>query len=540
MDKKKIYFNRSQIESMTVAANSEFIVASRGYGKSEGIDAPRMLRNVLHMPRSLGALLSPTHTKMLTNTLPAVKIGLARMGFKQDIHYVIGRKPDKKLGFTTPRRIVDKYDYVMSWFNGTVVFLLSFDRPMSANSLSLDWIMGFEAKFLDYDKIINEVFPAMRGNIDLYENCPWHGGMVFTTDMPTMKSGMWILEKEKQMDKELIQVILQTEADYRFTKSLSNGSDYYKTKLKSLKDDLNLFRKNATFYAEYDIFDNLELIGEKKIRDFKRDLPPLIFQTAILNKRILKIANGFYSALRERIHYYEAKSPEYIEGLFYDLEKSSNRDCRMDGDIDKSKPLIVSFDYNAAINSVVTAQVTDKKEMPTISSFFVKTPKKLKEAVENWCDYYQYHPCKQVIYYYDSTAIAETAVTSDSFADEIINILNKRGWEVHAEYVGQPMRHDTKHNHIDRALKGDPEYLFPSFNKHNNEYLLLAMDQTGIKQGRNGFEKDKDLEKKLDSPDSPDELKTHITDAWDTLFVGCNFFPVSWQTSSMISTTYGG
>ncbi len=78
--KKKIYFNRSQIESMTVAANSEFIVAFRGYGKSEGIDVPRMLRNVLDMPRSLGALLSPTHTKMLTNTLPAVKIWFSTDG----------------------------------------------------------------------------------------------------------------------------------------------------------------------------------------------------------------------------------------------------------------------------------------------------------------------------------------------------------------------------------------------------------------------------------------------------------------------------
>jgi len=523
---------------MSVAANREFIVASRGFGKSEGLDAPRLLRNVLYMPGSTGALLSPTYGKLLINTLPAVKLGLSRMGYFQDVHYVIGKKPDKKMNFADPQRRVDKYDYTMSWFNGTVVHLLSFDRPMSANSMSLDWYMGFEAKYLNYDRIINEVVQASRGGLAQFTDCPWHDSQYFSTDMPTMKSGMWVLDKEKEMDIETIQTILDIEAEYRYMKALNNDSEYHQGKIRALKSDLDLFRKHATFFAQYDIFDNLELIGEKKIRDFKRDLPPLIFQTSILNKRILKIANGFYSALKERIHCYEAKSPDYLEGLFYDLNRSSQHDSRSDGDIDRDKPLIVANDYNSAINSMVTGQRLNN-ELPTLRSHYVKTPRKLTDVVNDWCDYYHYHPRKDVIYYYDSTAIASTPMGVESFADEVISVLTKRGWNVHGEYIGQPMKHQLKHNHIDRALKGDPEYLFPSFNKHNNEYLWLAMEQTGIKQGRNGFEKDKDLEKKLDSPDSPDEYKTHITDAWDTLFIGCQFYPVSFATSSMMSTSFG-
>jgi hypothetical protein len=78
--------------------------------------------------------------------------------------------------------------------------------------------------------------------------------------------------------------------------------------------------------------------------------------------------------------------------------------------------------------------------------------------------------------------------------------------------------------YIDSALKGDPQYLFPQFNLMNNEYLKIALEQTGVRQGRNGFEKDKSVEKTLDTPENPDEIKTHITDAFDTLFVGCNFY----------------
>jgi hypothetical protein len=542
MPKKKVYYNNKQIEAMTVAAKDEFIIASRGFGKSEGIDAPRLLRNVLHMPGSSGGLLSPTHTKMFINTLPAVKIGLAKLGYNQDVHYVVGVKPNKKLCFTQPRRRVDKYDYVMTWFNGTVVNLLSFDRSMSANSMSLDWIMGFEAKFLSYDKIINEAIPAMRGNLDLFSDCPWHGGMTFSTDMPTMKSGMWILDKEKLMDKELINTILETEFEYRIEKNKNVDTDYHRSKIKRLKSDLNLFRKNATFYAEYDIFDNLELIGEKRIREFKRDLPPLVFQTAILNKRMRKVANGFYSALNEKIHTYEAQSPGYINDIFLgsNTKQSINHDCRCDGDLDPLQPLIIAFDYNAAINNVVTGQIKGRKLL--IQNWqFVKTPRKLQELCDDWCDYYDYLSSnKKVIFYYDSTAIASSPDgNARPFYEIVVERLTKRGWNVAAVYIGQQMKHNLKHEYIDQALKGNEQFLLPLFNKHNTEFLFLAMEQTGIKIGRNGFEKDKGIEKTEDSPDNPDELKTHGTDAFDTLFIGCNFYQVDMAISALISTSFG-
>jgi len=130
-----------------------------------------------------------------------------------------------------------------------------------------------------------------------------------------------------------------------------------------------------------------------------------------------------------------------------------------------------------------------------------------------------------VIYYYDATAIAKSADgNAKPFYEIVIDVLRSRGWRVHDIYIGQPMRHATKHEHIDRALKGNPEYLFPQFNKHNTEFLFMAMEQTGIKFGRNGFEKDKGGEKTDDTPDNPDELKTHGTDAFDTLFIGCNYY----------------
>ena len=512
---QKKYFNRKQLEAMAIAAKNEYIIASRGFGKSEGIDAPRLIRNVFAMPRSAGALLSPTYGKLLRNTLPAIFAALERLGYKRNIHYVVGHKPPASLSFKKP--LIDPFDYkyVIAWFNGSIQHMISFDRPMSANSMSLDYVFGFEAKYLDFDKIKNEVLPANRGNNNYFGDCPWHHGQLYTSDMPTSKSGMWILEKHKDMDPELIEFIKSLYIEYKSCKNKN-------LKTKKLRE-LNEYRKAATFYAEYDAFDNIEILGEDYIKTMHRDLPPLIFLSSILNKRLRKIANGFYSALNDQLHYYENYDNSYLENLGYDTGKSSRDTCLNDGDIYKELPMSIAFDYNAAINSLVCGQRIENREARALHSFYVKTPRKLPDLVNLWCDYYDPVPHREVVFYYDSTAIADTPLDADSFADTIIKTLSKRGWNVTPVYIGQPLKHHLKHHYIDMALKGDPDYLFPSFNRDNNEYLILAMEQTGIKVGRTGFEKNKDPEKLPDSVEQPDEFKTHITDAWDTLFIGLNF-----------------
>ena len=64
----------------------------------------------------------------------------------------------------------------------------------------------------------------------------------------------------------------------------------------------------------------------------------------------------------------------------------------------------------------------------------------------------------------------------------------------------------------------------PVFNLYNNDFLKIALEQTGTRIGKNGFEKDKTPESRPDTVEDPDEYKTHITDAFDTLFTGMNFF----------------
>jgi len=528
------YFNQPQSEAMAVNAKDEYIIASRGLGKSEGFDARVMLRNVFAMPRSNGAILSPTYAKLLQNTLPAIAYALSRWGYHRDRHYYIGRRPPKTANFAKPLREPFSYDHVIIWFNGSIQHLVSFDRAMSTNSMSLDYIIAPEAKFLNHDKIKNEVNPAVRGNREYFSHCPWHGGSFYSTDMPTSKSGMWIIDKEKDMDKELIKLIKLLYIDYKTTKDKFKDKEtaHSKRKLAQLEQELCLLRSQALFFAEYSAIDNVEILGEGWIAKQKRELPPLIFQTAILNQRMRKLPNGFYSSLEEDTHFYTPKASGVLDLLGYDLNKKRN--CLWDTDVNPTAPLCVANDYNAAINNLVVGQPRGRFAR-TLKSLFVKTPRKLKDVVSEFCDYYEPHLCRDVIYYYDTTATNQDAAGNLTFFETVMQVLQSRGWRVTPKFIGQPMRHDTKHEMINNGMKGDDRYLFPMFNLHNCEYLKLAMEQTGIKIGRNGFEKDKSAEKYEDSPEQPDETKTHVTDAFDTLYIGMCLFPVDITSDDGVS-----
>ena len=203
------FFNKMQRHAMSINAHDEYIVASRGTGKSEGIDARIILRNVWEMPGSLGGLISPSYAKAWGNTLPAICKALAEWGYIQGIHYVVGHKAPESMGFAKPVRPVlgDGWSNAFHFWNGTVMVILSFNQGMSANSMSLDWVIGPEAKFLNYEKIKSEVDPANRGNRQYFGDCPHHHSVSYSTDMPTASMGKWILDKIDEMSPAHINLI---------------------------------------------------------------------------------------------------------------------------------------------------------------------------------------------------------------------------------------------------------------------------------------------------------------------------------------------
>lgn len=526
---KKVYFNDAQRELMYIGANSETIIAARRFGKSDGVIAPRMLRNAQHMPKSAGAIYAATFQQALSRTLPAAVHALSRWGYINERHYFIGRKAPRSANFEKPYIEPSSWDHVIHWYNGRIQHILSQDVKFSANSLTLDDLMVDEGRSINPVKFFDEVVPAVSGMIGHFNMCPWHKGITIVSDMPHGRTGAWLLKRETLMDRELIDTIKGTLLEInRLQKSNLVNADRH---IREHKQELIFLRKHAHIYREFDAIDNLELLGEAYIKKMKRDLPPLIFQISILNKKLTRLVNGFYANLDSNIHYYEAFDNTYLDNQrtyhgSIDLKKIKSNQYEQDADVQRNNPLTIALDYNANINWIVTGQVYES-ELRTLKSMFVKNDRKLRELIADWVEYYKHHPTKTVIYYYDETALQGSyASDSETFADIVKYELRKHHWSVEDQFIGKPMKHNLKHQYINDALTGR-KYLFPTFNRSNNEYLLPAMENTGVKIGRNGFEKDKSAEKLDETEEDPLELRTDGTDAWDTMFIGCNFFPTS-------------
>lgn len=535
-DSKKIYFTDPQLEFRYTAAHTSVVVAGRRFGKTHGLAAPWLLRNVQHMPRSSGGIIGATFQQLLTRTLPGTLMALEDMGYKRNVHYFVGRKPPLSAGFKTPVREPVSYEHVISWYNGSVQYLISQDIPGSSNSLTLQYLMGDEAKFLNFEKLKDETFPANGGFKGPWADCPWLNSMLFISDMPTTKKGSWFLNYSEKMDAELINMIQFLVMEIHRLRNQPENS-YTSKMIAQYRLKLAQFRSVAVYYREWSSIENIELLGKKYIAQMKRDLPPLVFQTSILCIRPGKLKGGFYPGLSESKHLYSAYNNTYLRSLEYDLEKIKEVDCRQDGDIDPDEPIRVAFDYNANINWIVCGQPTGSKAK-VLKSIYGKYQHKIREIVDDFCRYFRFHGCKEVVYYFDNTALGSNyAVSDEDFASVICTQFEINGWSVTRIHIGNPLKHHEKYLLLDQMFKGQKQ-LMPQINQPNNEALVLGLQHAGVKVGAHGFQKDKSEEKLDESEENLLEHRTDGTDAFDTLMIGMLLYPTKGKGSSSIGASW--
>lgn len=527
-EEKPIYFNTPQRLTQLIGANTTVIVAGRRTGKTDSIASPFVLRNMQRMPGSTGGIVVPTFKHGLTNTLPGLFAAWKRWGFIQGVHYVVGRKPPKSFA----RAIIEPSDYehVISFYNGSVAIIISQDRPGSSNSLTLSWLLVDEAKFIDYERLKDETLPANGGIKSYFGKHSFNHSIMILSDMPQTQKGSWFLHYKEKMDEELIDTIKATIYEIWKTKERVRKlkqqhkpvPKYLRNYLRRLDTNLNKMRSVAVYYKEYSSIENLQLLGENYIKQMKRDLTPKTFQTSILCQRIGISKDGFYSSMREG-HKYNASNFEYLDSLGYNFAPEA-MDCRADKDVNPLAPICIGMDYNANINWIVAGQ-PEGRRLNVIKSFYVKFERKIPALIEDFCNYYMHHQNKTVVYYYDTTALgANYAVNDQDFHWVVCHEFERHGWQVEDVYLGNPMRHDEKYLLINQGFAGK-QRLMPFFNRQNNDDLILAIQSAGVLRGRNGFRKNKDGEKLEESEENLLQHRTDGSDAFDTLYIGCEKFP---------------
>lgn len=393
--------------------------------------------------------------------------------------------------------------------------------------------------------IIRAVALKMLKHEGMFRILPNHGKKI-TKNMVDMAVNYKLVTAE---DAELIydyEYLITPDEDFEMQMFLRS---------KKFQDDyLRELRRSAFVVRRASTLENVDVLGEEYIRQMKRDLPPYTFMVSILNVKIKKSNDGFYSNLDiDHVHGYIPDEIDPLSQANFRTEKatgiiggkkitsesyqpdfkelSKRNDCRMDSDCVNDLPLYLAFDYNANINTLVVGQVYQRdgvEAVNVIKSFYVKNERKLRELVDDFSHYYAPKRAvnRDVVYFYDATAKqgASYALTDERFYQAVIKELERNGWNVTAIDMGVPEKHEVKHRIINNGLAGI-EYPAIRINQPNNPDLIIALQLCEVSIGYQGFRKDKSQEKKPETEENlPLQQRTDFTDAFDSLYLGCKFW----------------
>lgn len=528
--KIQIHLNKPQLRSGLIFAPEEFAVLARGTGKTKGIIAPKSAQYLDMMPRCVGVFVGATFQQILTRTLPPVVAGWERMGYKHGVHFLIGQKPPARWkemwNWQGPYHLPFNYEYFLSWWNGAGIQLISQDRAGSSNGVSIDFIMGDEAKLLNEQRLKEELFPANRGIYrDLVGN-PHHHGKTFTTDMPVGTAGRWILNKREEMDpvrlRGIVSLLIR---QYEINQLLAQTRNQtllkkYGLQLAEIDKALNVLRKNFIYYHEASALDNLDALGIDYIKEELRSLSRFEFLTSILNRRPYKLEDGFYPTLDEEKHGYFAYDYHHFSEAGYNFELLSQfDDCRKDNDLVKGSALHIAMDFNRRIWPLLVGQPhkiqTNLSELRVLKGFHSLYPDSLPQVLDQFVNYYRYHKRKVVYFWYDHTALGETR---ESIRNDVVSGLQERGWVVIERYIGKAADHVIKYKNMYNMLAENDTYPWKvRINRDNCKYLFLSMYQAQAVETDKGFKKNKQTER---DPKFPAEESTHYSDGFDTLVYG--------------------
>jgi hypothetical protein len=397
-----------------------YFVANRGGFKTSLGMAPYTQDCAYEFPRGSGVIVGPSFEHLYDNTVNALMKALADMGFEEDTHYVVRKKPPEDW----PKPFIDiatkKYDNLITWHTGFTEHLISLQRTGSSNALSVVCGKFDEAKLLDQGKLMDEVFPIFRP----FKGMPAHWkqsslfmSKFFATDKLENPNRInWILKKREMNNPQLNEVVITLQLALNqllqeYNTAGVNRKQQLKPHIKALEVRLYNLRKNLTLYIEANHNDTIAIQGQEWFDDKVKNLKPYELKVAIKNEDPTRPEDGFYPDYDTSIHGYRGLQ-----------------------DYDANKPFIIAADYQHSVSPLPLCQISklpgsEKDSLNYIDEIYTLAPQGLEDAVQKFCDKYKGHQNKKVFYVYDQTA---TGKRNDAveYYKIVINTLRKNKWRV--------------------------------------------------------------------------------------------------------------
>lgn len=476
---REVVLNAAQaaaVIAVTVLKKTKiYLEWGRGTGKSF-ILAWFMKMMVKQMPGASFALVGSTYQQILSRTLPSTKKGLAALGIYENYDYVVGRDGAKD-GFKEPIYAPDKWENIIHFSNGAIFQLVGLDNPNSGRGLNSFGVLGDEAALLDPERLFTNVKTTNRAKEARFENASLLGAEIYASSTPITKRGRWFTDQEEIAKKR--------PQKYAFIKASA------------------LINKHN--------------LREEWFEEMKDEAPSELFYNAeILNIRPKEIVNGFYHQFNAKKHTHTDYNNEYLEGIDLSNYSKESFNCKQDNDIDKSKPLILSIDWGVFTGAVISQKLPNQYRV--LNSFWADQAGELndlEDLVNEIDEYYSPLPNKVIHLYYGHDGNARVRKgNNETYGDFLARLIRSKGWKVVDKSKRKAVApHNDKYILINTMLKATRSKFPPiSINEHNNPDLIISIERSEARDGRNGIEKIKKDEK---NDSMKQQHTTHLSDAFD-------------------------
>lgn len=470
-EKKVVDFRLNFAQSLAVMAPQriKLLEWGRGTGKST-ILAKDMKDIVEQMPRCVFPILGDSYTDILTKTLPSTLDGLEMFNYYEGIHYSLN-KPLK--GAEKPYKAPRDWKNVIHFWTGAAGVLLSQEKSGDGRGGNFDAGIVDECALIREDFLANNFILSIRGSKkSLFEKSPMFRKITMASTTPVTAAGRWMFKYEDRARRNPKEI----------------------------------------FYSIASARANAHNLPKGWYQELKETLPDIIYDAEVEGIRLKSIQNGFYPKFNANHHAVFASNDKYLDGL--DMEQlRQKRTCQMDNDINRYAHLIISIDWGASINAMTISQMQEPFYR-VLNAMYVLSPKILDDLANDFCDYYEPHPKKEVVMHYDRTGDDAQANSRYTKAEQFANILRKRGWDVELVSHGErEAPHDLKYE-LMAMLMGEQNPNAPKirFNKVNCRKLIVSIENAGTIEDNGKIKKDKrpEKDKKLDQSQT-----THLSDSFD-------------------------
>ena len=517
---KELVLPKPHMMARLVRANETYMLAGRGTFKTSRGIALYVVDMVYEMPRSTGVGVGLSFEHLGDNTIPPLLKALEEFGFRNGEHYVIGRRPPKEWPRPYGGILNDKYDHVMSWHNGTCIYLVSLIKKASANGISAQWGFFDEVKFMDEKELTDEIFPIFRGTEEakkLYSSSSGYLSKFFATDKKADPVKIkWLLNKRRLVKPELVEIVVTlqlhlNELKLKYGTAGVNNRQVMRREIFDIEQKLTRLRQNMVYVAEVSAYDVVYAHGEAWLKDKRRNSKQYEFEITYENKDPDKPGESFYPDFSPAIHCHDLAN-----------------------DIDPNKAFIIATDYQHSIAPISVAQIGMLPGNDYISLNYVDNlyampdyePEgltaeerlqaisgELQEAVQLFCDRYRNHQNKKVYYVFDQTATGKR-VNADQYFVIVKKILKRNKWKVIDVYTAEAPEHYMKHQDSREWLTEKNDDNLPI--RINNRCTKLIISITGtaatIKNGKTQKLKTDEKHHNMDQSET-----THFSDTFDMI-----------------------